>query len=222
MVRFKQLLSFPMFGTSVWLVWVVTLQAGDVALIAALGGAVLIAFVIWLLQASAGARGFARGAVTVAALIAVFTIGAMTQYALQQADERSPGNTVAEGDVPLFTPARLEATRASGKAVFVNYTAAWCVTCIVNEKAILGASWFRPAMEKAGIVYMKGDWTKRDPAITRELRKFKRLGVPLYVFYPAAGSRLKPEVLPQILTESRVRAAIGKFATTSRERASKR
>ena len=221
MVRFKQFLSFPMFGTAVWLVWVVTLQAGDVALIAALGGAVLIAFVIWLLQASSGARGFARGAATVVVLVAVFVIGGMTQYALQQADERG-GNTVAEGDVPLFTPARLEAARASGKAVFVNYTAAWCVTCIVNEKAILAAGWFRPAMKKAGIVYMKGDWTRRDPAITRELRKFKRLGVPLYVFYPAAGSQLKPEVLPQILTESRVRAAIGKFATTSRERASKR
>ena len=218
MVRFKQFLSFPMFGTAVWLVWVVTLQAGDMALIAALGGAVLIAFVIWLLQASSGAKGRARSAAAVAAVLAVFGIGGMTQFALMRSDERR-SNTVAEGEAPLFTPARLAAARASGKAVFVNYTAAWCVTCIVNERAILTASWFRPAMKKAGIVYMKGDWTKRDPAITRELRKFKRLGVPLYVFYPAAGSPLKAEVLPQILTESRLRTAIGKFATTSRERA---
>ena len=224
MERFKQFLSFPMFGTAVWLTWVLTLQAGDVALIAALGGAVLIAFVIWLMRAANGASGMARGIAGVAALLAVFAIGGMTQYALQNADGATArgANRTAEGTTPLFTPARLEAARASGKAVFINYTAAWCVTCIVNEKGVLSAAWFRPAMDKAGIIYMKGDWTRRDPAITRELKKFGRLGVPLYVFYPAAGSSLKPEVLPQILTESRLRVAIGKYTTTDPQRASKR
>ena len=157
-------------------------------------------------------------------MLAVFAIGGMTQYALQNADGATArgANRTAEGTTPLFTPARLEAARASGKAVFINYTAAWCVTCIVNEKGVLSAAWFRPAMDKAGIIYMKGDWTRRDPAITRELKKFGRLGVPLYVFYPAAGSSLKPEVLPQILTESRLRVAIGKYTTTDPQRASKR
>ncbi len=226
MVRFKQLLSFPMFGTAVWLTWVLTLQAGDLMLIAALGGAVLIAFVIWLLRAASGATGAARGIALATAVLAVVAIGGMTQYALQGADSRTvaggaTGGTTAEG-VPLFTPARLADARASGQAVFVNYTAAWCVTCIVNEKRVLAAAWFRPAMRKAGIVYMKGDWTRRDPAITRELKKFRRLGVPLYVFYPAAGSSLSPAVLPQILSESRLRAAIEKYATQPRQRASER
>ena len=105
----------------------------------------------------------------------------------------------------MFTPARLAAARASGRAVFVNYTAAWCVTCIVNERRVLAAAWFRPAMAKAGIVYMKGDWTNRDAEIARALERFGRPGVPLYVVYRPGEA---PRVLPQVLTPDILLGAI--------------
>ena len=101
-----------------------------------------------------------------------------------------------------FTPARLAELRAAGTPVFVNMTAAWCVTCIVNEQVALARPAVRDAFARAGVAYMKGDWTRRDPAITDYLRALGRDGVPLYVLYPARGGAAV--VLPQILTEQRV------------------
>lgn len=221
MVRFRQFLAFPMFATAVWLVWVVSRQAGETALIATLSGATLIAFAIWALKASGGSgRGWQATALA-AAVLSLFVTGALAQYSLTE--DAGPRNVAGKSDegIPLFTPARLAEARAKGQAVFVNYTADWCVTCLVNEKRVLSGAWFTRAVKAANVVYMKGDWTRRDPAITKELEKFKRLGVPLYVFYPATGSRLKPEVLPQILTEDRVRAALEKFGRDAKALADK-
>ena len=107
-----------------------------------------------------------------------------------------------------FTPARLAALRAEGRPVFVNLTAAWCVTCTVNEHVAISNDTVRSAFAAKHVAYLKGDWTRQDPAITEFLREHGRDGVPLYLYYkphaPAA------EVLPQILTESTVLEAIGR------------
>ena len=96
-------------------------------------------------------------------------------------------------------PSRLAALRAEGQPVFVNMTAAWCVTCLVNERVAISSDAVRHAFADRHVTYLKGDWTRQDPQITDYLRENGRDGVPLYVYYPPRG---QPAVLPQILTEN--------------------
>jgi thiol:disulfide interchange protein DsbD len=105
-----------------------------------------------------------------------------------------------------FSFARLETLRAAGTPVFVNLTAAWCITCQVNERLALSSPRVARAFSERGIVYLKGDWTNRDPEITRLLESFGRSGVPLYLFYGHGSDR--PDILPQFLTESIVIGAV--------------
>jgi len=102
---------------------------------------------------------------------------------------------------------RLTALRQEGRPVFVNMTAAWCVTCLVNERVALRTDATQAAFAAKGITYLKGDWTRQDPAITSFVRQFNRDGVPLYVYYPPGQGA--PVMLPQILTEGTVLSAIG-------------
>ncbi|WP_373509583.1 thioredoxin family protein, partial [Thiocapsa sp.] len=106
----------------------------------------------------------------------------------------------------------LAAARDARRPVFVNMTAAWCITCLVNERVALSTADVARSFSDAGVLYLKGDWTNRDPAITAYLADHGRNGVPLYVFYPPDGD---PEVLPQILTEDIVRSAIRGSAPAS-------
>ena len=226
MVRFKQFLAFPMFATAAWLVWVLSLQAGDAAVLGALAGAVLLAFAAWLWQASAGASGRWRLTGLSAAAIAVIVAFAMVRYA----NSGAPGTanagpeagatattTAGEGIVwQPFSEARLAALRAEGRPVFINFTAAWCITCIANEQVVLRLDSVREAVDSARMATLKGDWTRRDPVITAHLAAFGRSGVPLYVIYPPEGSPKKPMVLPQILTEGGTVAAIRSMAAETR------
>ena len=225
MVRFKQFLAFPMFATAAWLVWVLSLQAGDAAVLSALAGAVLLAFAAWLWQASAGASGRWRLTGLSAAAIAVIVAFAMVRHA----DSGAPGTaytgpdpataeTTAGGGIVWqpFSEARLAALRAEGRPVFINFTAAWCITCIANEKVVLRLDSVRKAVDSARMATLKGDWTRRDPVITAHLAAFGRSGVPLYVIYPPEGSPKKPMVLPQILTEGGTVAAIRSMAAETR------
>jgi thiol:disulfide interchange protein len=125
--------------------------------------------------------------------------------------------TPASGRMPLpndglpyeaFTPARLTALNAEHKPVFVNLTAAWCLTCIVNERATLDRNAVRDALSAHHVTALKGDWTRQDPEIAVFLQSFGRSGVPLYLLYDDAGT---PTVLPQILTEAGVIDAVGKL-----------
>jgi thiol:disulfide interchange protein DsbD len=112
----------------------------------------------------------------------------------------------ADGWEP-FSPTRLAELRAEGRPVFVNVTAAWCLTCLVNERVALRSPAVTEALARQGVARLKADWTRRDPVITEVLGAFGRNGVPLYLLYPprAAGA---PAVLPQILSESAVIDAI--------------
>jgi thiol:disulfide interchange protein len=116
----------------------------------------------------------------------------------------------AEAGAEAFSAERLAALRAEGRPVLVNLTAAWCITCQVNEQVALTPR-VRAAFMRYGITYMIGDWTRQDRAIGTFLSGFGRAGVPLYVFYPARGAA--PVVLPQLLTEATVLDAIGVPAT---------
>ncbi len=198
----KQALAFPMYGAAAWLLWVVSQEAGSTGVLATAAGAVLIGFAAWAIGAGQagsyrpGSR-WARRTGQAAALAAILAAGAvLSQVGLTASDPAAR----AAGDSEAYTPDRLAALRAQGRPVFVNMTAAWCVTCLVNERVAIATTPVRQAFAASDVAYLKGDWTRQDPAITAFLRQNGRDGVPLYVFFPAGGGR--PEVLPQILTEN--------------------
>jgi thiol:disulfide interchange protein DsbD len=116
----------------------------------------------------------------------------------------------ADANYEAYSAARLAELRAQGKPVFINMTAAWCITCLVNEKLALSTDVVVDALADKGVTYLKGDWTNNDPAITEVLRQYETSGVPLYLMFPADASQ-PAEVLPQILTESIVLAALDRI-----------
>ena len=204
MVRFRQLMAFPMFATAAWLVWVLAQQAGDRALLLVLLGFVALGLACWLLPFSGRlARATGMASLALALLLAVLP------GRLPAADPAIGAQAEAGPAVP-FTTGLLAELRQAGRPVFVNMTAAWCLTCLVNEQTALSGPAFEAALERHGIAYLIGDWTRQDPAITSFLAGFERSGVPLYVVYPRAGS---PVVLPQILTPSLVLDALAEAAT---------
>lgn len=198
----RQALAFPMYAAAVWLLWVVSIQAGSGGVLYTAAGAVLIGFALWAVGLAQGRAGlWRRVAAATAAAAGLAAIGLLSILGTAPPAAAGSATTAGAADEP-FTPARLAALRAEGRPVFVNMTAAWCVTCIVNEQVALGQPAIRAAFAARDITYLKGDWTRRDPAITGYLRAMGRDGVPLYVLYPPRGGA--PVVLPQILTEGRV------------------
>ena len=196
MAVLRQALAFPMYAAAVWLLWVVSLQAGSTGVLYTAGGCVLIAFALW--ATSLAQHRFAVATAVAAGIAALGLLSTLATTPPATAGVSSPNDQVSEP----FTPARLAALRADGKPVFLNMTAAWCVTCIVNEQVALDQPAVRRAFAEHGITYLKGDWTRRDAAITDYLRAMGRDGVPLYVLYPPRGA--PPVILPQILTEQRL------------------
>jgi thiol:disulfide interchange protein DsbD len=145
---------------------------------------------------SGGGRAATAGALVCLAL----TIGVVSFGRLQpgQAASAAPGAEALAAQP--WSPRKLAALRAAGKPVLVNFTAAWCVTCQVNERLVLSRPEVGAALRHAGAVYLIADWTNRDPAIAKALAEQGRIGVPLYLYYgPGSAS---PKVLPQILTPS--------------------
>jgi thiol:disulfide interchange protein DsbD len=206
----RKLLAFPMYAAAAWLIWVLTVQAGSAALARVLAAAVALALAAWLAGAAqrrawagrrSGALGGAAGALAAIALaVAVFA-----PYAAAPA-AASAGPEAAALSELTYTPQRLAALRAQGAPVFVDYTAAWCVSCQVNERVALSTPKVAEAFRRHGVTYLKADWTLRDPVIAADLARFGRAGVPLYLLYPAGGG--DPVVLPAILTESLVLKAL--------------
>ena len=200
----KQILAFPMYAASAWLVWVISQSLGSGGVLVALVGLLLVGFAGWALglaqeSARGGPRLIARGMAVLAVVAAVALLPGLA------AQEPAATGAVAEAGTEPFSPARLAALRAEGRPVFVNMTAAWCITCLVNERIALAPAAVRAAFAGQGVVYLKGDWTRQDKDITAFLRQHGRDGVPLYVFYPPGGDGM---VLPQILTEGTMLAAI--------------
>jgi thiol:disulfide interchange protein len=197
MERFKQALAFPMYGAAVWLVWVLAQQAGVHAVPLALGGMTVLALIAWIYDStrSAGKRVLVNG------LLLAGVIGtAGVSFQMLSA-------TASEPAVQAYSPSTLAALRAEGKPVFINLTAAWCISCLVNERVTLDRPAFKDLLKTGGITYLKGDWTNQDPQISALLKQYGRSGVPLYLFYPA-GAGSKAVILPQILTHDIVRSAL--------------
>ena len=208
---FKKVLAFPMYAAAAWLVWVLAQQSGPEGLARMLAAAVILALAAWLFgvgqrraaQGSGGRVALGLAAVSLALCVGVVASG---RYATPTA----PGApVVAEaGALPSqpFSPETLASLRAAGKPVLVNFTAAWCVTCQVNERLAFSSAQVADAFKRSGATYLVADWTNRDAVIAKALADQGRIGVPLYLLYaPGAAA---PKVLPQLLTPAIVAGAL--------------
>jgi thiol:disulfide interchange protein DsbD len=204
MVRLKRLLAIPMLASAAWLLWVLVQQAGYAGLAAALGGLLLIAFAGWAMRVGvAGMRAWAgRGAAALALIVPVAFAWLPTPG---ETSARNPALAAGEDWLP-YTRARLNAALEAGKPVFIDLTAAWCLTCKVNEWGALAAPRVRRAFDAAETVRLRGDWTNRDPEITALLSEHGRIGVPLYLYFPKGQTNAM--ILPQILTEAEILRAV--------------
>ncbi|MGZ4958237.1 MAG: protein-disulfide reductase DsbD family protein [Methylomonas sp.] len=206
METLKQGLAFSMYAAAAWLVWVLAQQAGATAVAGALAGFVAIAFVAWLYQVSrtsAGPAGPIAKSAAASLLVATFA----GSYFTVDVPSDEPRQTEITGNTwQAYSAERLSQLRAEGKPVFVNFTAAWCISCLVNERVALGRDSVAQAFRDGGVVYLKGDWTNRDAEIEGVLKAYGRSGVPLYLYFaPGADTAA---VLPQILTPDIVISAV--------------
>jgi thiol:disulfide interchange protein DsbD len=191
MESLRQFLAFPLFATALWLLWVLGKLLGDSAWV--LGGVVILlfSFAIWLSQSS---RRFWR---LTAAIIAVTSLF----WGFTSLEQIKPGNTnkvIASTHWQAYNGQTITQARTEGRAVFIDFTAAWCITCQVNKKMVLDTQAADQLFKQHNVLRIRADWTRHDAEITAALAAFGRNSVPVYVYYPADGSQ--PKILPQILT----------------------
>jgi thiol:disulfide interchange protein DsbD len=203
MDRLKHALALPMYAAAAFLVWVVWHAAGPDAVVATLVAAAALfaaARIYGRHQRGVALDSTSRFAGWAALASIALVLGGLALHA-----PAAPPMSLAAG-AEKFSQARLDALRAAHRPVLVDMSAAWCITCLVNERVALAPAPVRAAFARRGVAYMVGDWTRQDPGITAFLHQYGRNGVPLYVFFPAQGA---PQVLPQILTQAEILAQIG-------------
>jgi len=223
----KQAVSVPIFATVIWLVWVYLRVAGTgLALIGLLAAFLLLAIAGWFLgrwPARIGPGIVATVFILGAVALPVSIIRAMPPPHVETAVVFRNGSNVqigapAPGAWQPFTPTALTNARAHGHAVFVDFTASWCLSCQVNERLILDRADVEQKLHDSGVTLLRADWTNQDPDITRALAALGRSGVPTYAIYPADPSA-PPQVLPAVLTPGIVLNALNSLPKPDRQSA---
>ncbi len=200
METFKQFMAFPLYVTVVWLAWVLGAQTGNDGVAKLWVGLTLVAMAAW----AYGRWQFKKPMMAAVAASIVALLGAGVVWS---GASTAPAAVASQADsewIP-FSPKKVAELGAAGKGVFVDFTAAWCITCQVNKRVALNQASVIKRFGELDIVRMKADWTLKDPVITATLAEFGRNGVPLYVFYPKSG---QPIVLPEVLTPSILLSAV--------------
>jgi thiol:disulfide interchange protein DsbD len=209
MNTFRQLMAFPMFATVVWLLWVLGQQSGIDGAAALLMLLVALALLIWALGLKGKGRVVLGGTAALALLWLGIGIGPNVTR-LQAADGAgAPVTTAVQGlSWEPWSPEKQAALLAEGRPVFVDYTAAWCVTCQYNKRTTLADTGLLADMAARNVALLRADWTRRDPVITAELAKLGRNGVPVYTLLRTGQ---EPVVLNEVLGVDEVRAALARL-----------
>jgi thiol:disulfide interchange protein len=213
MQTLKHFLAFPMFATVAWLVWVFGQQLDIDAVLSLLLSLIAIGFAAWI-YGQWQHLALRNGVVSAKAIFLLFAalLAAASALALvANAARDSVSTTTASASKSIgwevWSPQRVDELLAQGKPVFVDFTAAWCVSCQVNKKAVLEGDTVKKFFAEQKIVVLRADWTKRDADITKELARYKRSGVPMYqVWLPTAGQK-SAILLPELLTSDIVTSA---------------
>ncbi len=211
MERLRQLLALPLYATVVWLAWVLVEQIGPDAIVPLGAGLVAVAALAWCLHL--GDEHWRRAG----ALVCVIAVIAC---AIAPAGKPSGGADGKLADAPAdpraserwqpWSPEALAAARARPAPVFVDFTAAWCVTCQVNKRLVLARDDVAADFAAAGVVLLRADWTRHDPRISTELGRLGRSGVPVYALYPPHGA---PLLLPEILSRGNIQDALRRIGS---------
>ncbi len=208
MDTFRRAMAFPMFATVVWLVWVLGQQSGIDGAAALLALLLALTLVLWSLTLKGRSR-------VVIAIISIATLalltGAIGQNVIKMAGAAQLSSKVGNARWQLWAPGRVEQLLATGAPVFVDFTAAWCVTCQYNESTTLANAEVLADFTANKVTLLRADWTRRDPAISAALAQLGRNGVPAYVLYQNGRT---PVVLSEILSVQEVRAMLAKLKSS--------
>lgn len=192
MEKLKEFFAFPLIATVIWLLWVLHLQIGVDALPLSLGALMILSFAFW------SAKAFPKFKIGIG-IFAILTI-LYAGYSLNSKMQENAQVTATNSLWKTFSPTAVQEARAQSKAVFIDFTAAWCITCQVNKKTVLRTAATQKLFQEKDVMLFEADWTKQDPVITKALAEFGRNSVPVYVYY--APDAKEAQILPQILTPS--------------------
>jgi thiol:disulfide interchange protein DsbD len=199
METFRQVLAFPMFLTALWLLWVLSAQAGADGVLAVLAGAIVLGFGIWL------ARRFGQGLVG-RIVAAAMVIGGFAAAPILM---NLPKEELLVEEQP-WSPQQVTALRSEGRAILVDFTATWCITCQVNKSTTLKSSGVQKVMADTNTAFLVADWTNKDKVIGEELARHGAAGIPFYLIYPASGG--EPLKFDGLLTPGQIEQAIREAA----------
>jgi thiol:disulfide interchange protein/DsbC/DsbD-like thiol-disulfide interchange protein len=203
METFKQLMAFLVFGTVIWLAWVLGLQTSPAGLITLLLAFFSIGFLVWIASRWRRAAPVAVLLGVAAVITAAFSLEATVPTQRGDANAREEHGLAWEP----FSPAKVAEYRAQGRPIFIDFTAAWCVSCQVNELMVFRSEEVKSALKNRGFALLKADWTNHDPVITQALASFGRNGVPFYVIY-GEGKDSPAVPLPEIINAGVVLQAL--------------
>jgi thiol:disulfide interchange protein/DsbC/DsbD-like thiol-disulfide interchange protein len=202
MLHAKQFMGFLLLATLLFLLYVLGAQRGLEGAIWASSFLLMVSIACWMKGAFLLPTSSTRAKTIAGVTMSILLLGSGVYFIGDKfnAAKIGPADSQLPGEWQAFTPERLQVELAQGHSVFVDFTAAWCLTCKFNEKSVLESAAVREAFQRHGVVKLKADWTSGDPAITKLLQQFGRPGVPLYVLYP--GKSEEPIVFPELLTKS--------------------
>jgi len=200
MESFKQFMGFLLMATVLWLLWVLSLQTGSEGVLFLLASLIIASIGGWIYGRWGNVTKEAKVRRAAQFLSIVIIIGSLV-FSLKNIEAKTPENTstVRQGSIEWgkYSPEAVENAVKSGRPVFVDFTAAWCLSCQVNERVAFGSKKVQDEFTAKNVLALRGDWTTSDPVITKALAEFGRNSVPLYVLYKPGK---KPAVLPEILT----------------------